>query len=179
MNYEHSVNKIRGVAVKIKSKLLSIGLISLLMLSACTGQDAQLEKEHDTSQQEYALGDIREETQGADKLPNFLKEKPVEMQLIYASVPEHKELLESMPCYCGCADSVGHKDNYDCFVNENKENGAVVWDDHGTKCGVCLDIAAQSIQDYKNGKDIKEIRTTIDEQYKEGYPEPTPTPEVM
>ena len=165
--------------MKIKFKLLLIGLISFLILSACTGQDANPAKEQDSEQQEYALGDIREETQGADELPNFLNEKPVEMHLIYASAATHQELLESIPCYCGCADSVGHKDNYDCFVNENKENGAVVWDDHGTKCGICLDIAAQSIQEYKNGKDIKEIRTTIDEQYKEGYPEPTPTPEVM
>ncbi|MFB9988240.1 PCYCGC motif-containing (lipo)protein [Bacillus benzoevorans] len=148
------------------------------MLSACTGQGAQSENEHDSSQQEYVLGDIREETQSADKLPNFLKEKPEEMQLIYAAAANHQELLESIPCYCGCADSIGHKDNYDCFVNENKENGAVVWDDHGTKCGICQDIAAQSIQEYENGKDIKEIRSIIDEQYKEGYPKPTPTPEV-
>lgn len=165
--------------MKINSKLLSIGIISLLMLSACNGQDAQKANEQDSGQQEYAQGDIREETQGADKLPDFLKEKPGEMQLIYASAANHKELLEGIPCYCGCADSAGHKDNYDCFVNENKENGAVVWDDHGTKCGVCQDIATQSIQEYENGKDIKEIRSMIDEQYKEGYPEPTPTPEAM
>ena len=166
--------------MKLTSKLLSICILSFLILSACSGgQDAGTKKEQHSDQQEVALGDIREETQGADELPDFLKEKPEDMQLIYAAAANHKELLESIPCYCGCADSAGHKDNYDCFVNENKENGAVVWDDHGTKCGICLDIAVQSIKDYNNGKDIKEIRTTIDEQYKEGYPKPTPTPEVM
>lgn len=165
--------------MKIKTKLVSIGIISLFMLSACSGQDAGTDKESHSEHQETALSDLREETQSAEKLPNFLKEKPEEMQLIYAAAANHKELLENIPCYCGCADSVGHKDNYDCFVHENKENGAVVWDDHGTKCGICQEIAVQSIKEYQDGKDIKEIRTIIDEQYKEGYPKPTPTPDVM
>ncbi|OYD55997.1 hypothetical protein CGZ90_19920, partial [Fictibacillus aquaticus] len=72
----------------------------------------------------------------------------------------------------------GHKNNYDCFVFENKKSGAIVWDDHGTKCGVCLEIAAKSVLDYSKGKSIKEIRNTIDETYKQGYAKPTPTPEM-
>lgn len=165
--------------MKIEFKRLSISMISLLILSACAGQDAQRENEHDSDKQEYAISDIREETRNVNALPDFLKEKPEEMQLIYVAAASHKELLESIPCYCGCADSAGHQDNYDCFVYEDKENGAIVWDDHGTKCGTCQDIAAQSIQEYNHGKETKEIRTIIDEQYKNGHPKPTPTSEVM
>lgn len=163
----------------MKAKLFIIMVISFSILAACNGQGAHRENDQQAEQQEYTVGDIREETESVDKLPSFLEEKPVQLKLVYASVAEHQELLESIPCYCGCADSVGHRDNYDCFIHENKENGAVVWDDHGTKCGICLDIAAQSIQAYNDGKDIKEIRESVDEQYKEGYPEPTPTPKVM
>ncbi|WP_426470434.1 PCYCGC motif-containing (lipo)protein, partial [Salmonella enterica] len=61
---------------------------------------------------------------------------------------------------------------------KNLKDGAIVWDDHATKCGVCLEIAATSIQDYKAGKSIKEIRKKIDEAYKNGYAEPTPTPNL-
>lgn len=43
-------------------------------------------------------------------------------------------------------------------------------------CGVCLETAAESIIQYKDGKCLKEIRQYIDEKYKEGYSKPTPTP---
>lgn len=43
-------------------------------------------------------------------------------------------------------------------------------------CGVCLETAAESIIQYKDGKCLKEIRQYIDEKYKEGYSKPIPTP---
>jgi len=147
------------------------------MLSGCSstgGHDAS----HDQHEGHEVVNDIREETAGIEVLPTFLNEKTEDMQTIYQAAAGHKELLENMPCYCGCGEKANHTSNYDCFVNENKENGAIVWDDHGTKCGVCLEIAAQSIVDYQEGKTIKEIRTKIDNMYKEGYAEPTPTPEI-
>nr|WP_274605474.1 PCYCGC motif-containing (lipo)protein [Priestia megaterium] len=119
-----------------------------------------------------------EETASNEVLPEFLKDKPEEVQTIYANATQNKELLENIPYYCGCGESTGDKNNYDCFIHENKRDGKVVWDDHGTKCGVCLEIAAQSVPDLESGKSIKQIRQSIDEKYKSGYAKPTPTPEV-
>jgi Protein of unknown function with PCYCGC motif len=49
----------------------------------------------------------------------------------------------------------------------------------GTKCGVGLEIAAQSILDNQEGKTINEFRTKIDSLYKEGYAaDPSPTPKI-
>ncbi|MEH7342255.1 PCYCGC motif-containing (lipo)protein [Priestia megaterium] len=119
-----------------------------------------------------------EETASNEVLPEFLKDKPEEVQTIYANAAQNKELLENIRYYCGCGESTGDKNNYDCFIHENKRDGKVVWDDHGTKCGVCLEIAAQSVPDLESGKSIKQIRQSIDEKYKSGYAKPTPTPEV-
>ena len=80
-----------------------------------------------------------------------------------------------MPCYCGCGESAGHKSNLNCFIQEKREDGSIVWDDHGTRCLVCLEIAVQSAQLHKEGKSLKEIRQFIDDTYKEGYAKPTPT----
>ncbi|WP_242452853.1 PCYCGC domain-containing protein, partial [Priestia megaterium] len=96
-----------------------------------------------------------EETASNEVLPEFLKDKPEEVQTIYANAAQNKELLENIPYYCGCGESTGDKNNYDCFIHENKRDGKVVWDDHGTKCGVCLEIAAQSVSDLESGKSIK------------------------
>ncbi|CDQ21451.1 Protein of unknown function with PCYCGC motif-containing protein [Halobacillus karajensis] len=151
-----------------KSILLILTLLIGTSLSGCTSE----EENH----VEHVNGDIREETASMDTLPAFMDEKPEEMHTIYMAAAKNKKLLENIPCYCGCGESVGHRDNYDCFIHENKEDGRIVWDDHGTKCGVCLDIAAQSIVDYQQGKSIKEIRDKIDAAYESGYAEPTPTP---
>ncbi|USK34530.1 PCYCGC domain-containing protein [Bacillus sp. F19] len=168
--------------MKIKAFLLSSVTAFALLLSACTDQPEEKKtaskEEHADHGEHAASGDIREETKGIGYQPSFLADKPEDMQVIYSAAAKNRELLENIPCYCGCGESANHKNNYDCFVFENKENGAIVWDDHGTKCGVCLEIAAQSVLQLQEGKSIKEIRSEIDEKYKEGYAKPTPTSEV-
>ncbi len=94
-----------------------------MVLGACSNNanqlnstsDSQKEEEH-TSHTSSKLGDIREETVSRDVLPEFLKDKPEDMQMIYADVAKNKELLENIPCYCGCGESVDHRNNYDCFI---------------------------------------------------------------
>ncbi|MBD1382235.1 PCYCGC motif-containing (lipo)protein [Metabacillus arenae] len=170
--------------MKWKSMLTGTLSLSILIFAGCSKQEeaepAVNDDQHAGHEEhsEHVSGDIREETTSNEILPKFLNDKPEDMKLIYSAVGKHQELLEKIPCYCGCGESANHKNNYDCFINENKENGAVVWDDHGTKCGVCLEIAAQSVLDYKEGMSIKEIRDKVDEAYKKGYAKPTPTPEV-
>ncbi|RDY72509.1 PCYCGC motif-containing (lipo)protein [Halobacillus sp. SY10] len=148
-------------------------ILTLLIGTVLAGCSSESEEE---AHIEHVNGDIREETASVKTLPSFMDEKPQEMHDIYMAAAQSKELLENIPCYCGCGDSVGHRDNYDCFVNKTNEDGSIVWDDHGTKCGVCMEIAAQSIIDYQDGKSIKEIREKIDSTYENGYAEPTPTP---
>ena len=52
---------------------------------------------------------------------------------------------------------------------------SVVWDAHGTQCGVCLKIAAQTVQLKQEGKSNLEIRHFIDDMYNKGYAKPTDT----
>lgn len=159
-------------------KIMMIGFFTFsLLVSGCSSSDHE-SSEPDQEVDQMMIGDVREETSSAEVLPHFLEGKPEDMQMIYRAVATHQELLEQIPCYCGCGDSVGHKDNYDCFIHDNKEDGRVVWDDHGTKCLVCLEIAAKSVTDYMGGKSVKDIRNEIDEKYKEGYANPTPTKEI-
>jgi hypothetical protein len=163
--------------MKWKKVMMTVGITSSLLLSACSGGE-EGQDEHGSHVEQLSNGDIREETSGKEQKPEFLADKPEDMQNIYVAVAQHQELLENIPCYCGCGTSANHQNNYDCFVHENKQNGAVVWDDHGTKCGVCLEIAAEAINDYNNGMTVKDIRQKIDDAYKEGYAKPTSTPRV-
>ncbi|MDQ0214431.1 hypothetical protein J2S13_000827 [Oikeobacillus pervagus] len=163
-------------------------LFSLMgLLAGCNTSNESKSDEHHTeneeassheshgSHEDMASGDIQETTNSVDEIPSFLKDKDENMKAIYIAAAKHPEVLKYMPCYCGCGDSVGHKSNLNCFVHEIDQD-KVVWDDHGTRCGVCLEIAAQSVLMYNDGKSLKDIRQQIDQQYKEGYAKPTPTP---
>ena len=161
--------------------LMVISFATAITLAGCgtnakeTSTPSHAETEHGHAHQ-LKNGDIQEETESAEVLPEFLKDRPEQMRTVYKAAALNEEVLSSVPCYCGCGDSAGHKSSLNCFVAEIKDNGAVLWDDHGTRCNVCIEIAAESIAQFKDGKSLKEIRTYIDDKYKEGYAKPTPTP---
>jgi len=126
---------------------------------------------------ELPNGDIQEETSSITELPHFLDDKDEHMQTLYLAAAQHQELLEHIPCYCGCGESAGHESNLHCFIGDSTDQ-AVTWDDHSTRCGLCLETAAESIILQNDGKTVQEIRSYIDEKYGEGFPDPTPTPKV-
>src|SRR5699024_9899740 len=99
------------------------------------------------------------------------------MQTLYLAVAQHQDLLQQIPCYCGCGESADHTSNYDCFTHDNSQK-AVTWDNHAITCQACLDIAAKSISKSIDGIPVQDIRKDIDQEYKEDYADPTPTPEV-
>ncbi|MBY6037970.1 PCYCGC domain-containing protein [Fictibacillus nanhaiensis] len=174
--------------MKRRQLVVTMTLAAGFLIAGCGNEKKEVqndhhehEKQHNESdsavhQNHLPNGDIQELTASIDTMPRFLKDHSKEIGAIYAAAPQFKEVLESMPCYCGCGESAGHRNNYDCFVAENKEDGEIVWDDHGTKCGTCLEIAAVSMKEAAAGKSTLEIRKMIDEKYKEGYAKPTPTP---
>lgn len=161
----------------MRQMIIYFAILGVLILGACSANNTK-ETEGNDHVHQLPNGDIREETASMDVLPSFLDKHDENMHNLYTAVAMHQDLLEKIPCYCGCSLSSEHKDNYDCFIHDNKEDGAIVWDDHATRCQACLDIAAESIIMYNDGKSIKNIRSYIDEKYEEDYPEPTPTPEV-
>lgn len=53
------------------------------------------------------------------------------VRAVYEFAAEHPEVLNYVPCYCGCERS-GHGDNEDCFVKSRTPSGTVAsWDAHG------------------------------------------------
>lgn len=156
---------------------ISIVFIGLLLMSIGLTGCGNEESNHDKGDHQVVMGDIQETTVSKEALPSFLDEKHEDIKTIYQGAAQHQDLLEQMPCYCGCGESVGHMNNYDCFIHDQDEQ-SIVWDDHGTKCNVCLEIAAKAMIEYSKGESVEDIRTMIDETYKEGYAKPTPTPPV-
>ncbi len=163
----------------MKKQLMFILLTAILVLSACGEKAQPSEKEHDMAhgeQKHVPNGDLQEVTASTDILPTFLDDKPEEMRLVYQMAGTATDIIKWIPCYCGCGESAGHGSNLNCFIDEVREDGSVIWDDHGTRCQVCLEIAVLSVKMTQDGKSLKEVREFIDENYKEGYAKPTDTP---
>ena len=96
----------------------------------------------------------------------------------YLFAARHPEVLNYVPCFCGCERS-GHKGSHDCFIAGRDAKGRVTaWDHHGIECGVCLDVAYTSMQMSNSGASVSAIRAAIDKKYKsDGHGHAgTPTP---
>lgn len=148
-------------------------VLSFLVLAACGGSPSDAGHDHS---HEAAMGDIQEKTASIAQQPSFLDKQREEIRIAYKVAAEAADFLEWMPCYCGCGESVGHRSNKNCFIQEIEADGSVVWDDHGTRCGVCMQIAVTTYQLKEQGKSVQEVRRAIDDMYKSGFAKPTPTP---
>ena len=93
----------------------------------------------------------------------------------YEFAARHPEVLEYMPCFCGCQQG-GHKANHDCFVERRDASGKVAaWSQHGVGCDVCLDVALTAMQMHTSGASVSAIREAVDKRYADANTR-TPTP---
>lgn len=65
----------------------------------------------------------------ASQLSDQVKQAPPVVQEAYQFAIANPELLQKIPCYCGCG-NMGHMSNLDCFVQEFEPDGSVVFDYH-------------------------------------------------
>jgi len=98
------------------------------------------------------------------------------VQQVYEFAARHPEVLNYIPCYCGC-ESVGHKANHDCFVRSRAANGRILeWDTHGLGCAICLDVGRKAMTLFNQGMPVSEIRAAIEREYAGRVQSHTPTP---
>src|SRR5689334_13625734 len=72
----------------------------------------------------------------------------------YQTAKDIPEVLEQLPCFCGCMSSYGHKNNLFCFK-----------DQHGSGCNVCQDIALDARKMHDQGMSIAQIQENIKSKY--------------
>lgn len=81
----------------------------------------------------------------------------------YRYAMEHPLVLQWMPCYCGCG-AMGHGNNLDCYFEPNA-TGSIVFEEHASYCGVCVDITLRTKQLATSGATLASIRTAIDAEF--------------
>ena len=119
---------------------------------------------------------IKPDTGPLPALPRVSFDPPAPMaviQQVYEFAARHPEVLQHMPCYCGCQ-KLGHTSNHSCFVKSRAANGRVIeWDTHGIGCAVCLGVGRDAMDLFNSGAKPIAIREAIDKKY---GPSAMPTP---
>ena len=72
----------------------------------------------------------------------------------YQAAKDIPEVLEQLPCFCGCMTNFGHKNNLFCFL-----------DQHGSACDICQDIALDARKMHDEGQAIAKIQENIRAKY--------------
>jgi len=76
-------------------------------------------------------------------------------------------ILDQIPCYCGCLQSNTHKNNRECFIkNEERQKKGDHFDKMGLNCGTCVNIALTTKNLKEQVKLSEEIKEIIDNQFK-------------
>jgi hypothetical protein len=73
--------------------------------------------------------------------------------------------LASVPCLCGCRQSLRHRNNLDYYLAEEGANGAVTYSTHGVGCSVCQEITRIAGDGTRQGLSGPELRELVLSHY--------------
>jgi hypothetical protein len=106
-------------------------------------------------------------------MPAEVQAAPAAVREAYQFAVTHPEVLQGIPCYCGCG-PMGHTSNYACYVSGENADGSLTYDTHALGCSICVDIAQDAMRLNKQGQSIAEIKTYIDQTYAQYGPSNMP-----
>lgn len=109
--------------------------------------------------------------------PSFLSAAPAAVKQAYVYAADHPEILQYIPCYCGCGSAAhngGHSDNERCYVVERSADGWMILEPHGSQCGTCVGITLDAKTWLVSGVPLREVRARIDAKWSSSGP-PTQT----
>jgi hypothetical protein len=97
------------------------------------------------------------------QMPADVQAAPVPVQQAYQFAAANPEVIQQIPCYCGCG-KMGHTSNYDCYVSGSNGDD-LSFDTHALGCSICVDITQDTMRLLKQGKTIPQIRAYVDNTY--------------
>lgn len=139
--------------------LILILLLAGSSLAGCGGSPNH-EAEHS-----FAMAPLAE-------MPEMVQNAPVRVHEAYQFAVANPDILQQIPCYCGCG-GMGHTSDYSCYVAGEAADGTLTFETHALGCSICVDITQDTMRLLDEGKSVDEIFTYVDNSYSRFGP-PTP-----
>ncbi len=96
--------------------------------------------------------------------PAYVKDLSAEWQQAYAFALARPDVLQWLPCYCGC-EGIGHRSNLDCFFQRREVKGTYQYEEHASFCDICVKTANMASDMLQQGKTMVQIRAAVDSTY--------------
>lgn len=91
---------------------------------------------------------------------------PAGLAAHYQAAQDHRGIFETVPCFCGCEEMLGHRHLGDCFVRADGQG----LEAHALGCGVCLGEAQQVMDLIAAGiEDPGQIRDAVVAEWSDPY----------
>jgi hypothetical protein len=136
-------------------------LVFAVLISACAGNKTE---------QSDVTGLSMAPLEG---MPAEVLAAPAQVQQAYQFAAANPQVMQQVPCYCGCGD-MGHTSNYACYVGGKNADGSLLYDTHALGCSICVDITLDTMRLLKEGKSVSEIKAYIDQTYAQYGPSNMP-----
>jgi Protein of unknown function with PCYCGC motif len=96
--------------------------------------------------------------------PEYVKALPAAWQEAYAYALARPDVLQWLPCYCGCV-AMDHRSNLDCFFQRREVAGTFDYEEHASYCDICVQTANLASAMLRDGSTIVQIRAAVDDQF--------------
>jgi hypothetical protein len=106
--------------------------------------------------------------------PAFVRQGDPQVQEAYAFAVARPDVVEWMPCYCGCA-GLDHRSNLECFLKHREAGGAIAFEEHASYCDICVKTALMAKQMLGQGATLAQMRAAVDGAFGGNGVDGTPT----
>ena len=141
-------------------------IVAVAMILVSSGLAGCAQGTAATSDHQHAMASMAD-------MPAEVQSAPVTVQAAYQFAVANPQVLQELPCYCGCG-KMGHTSNYSCYVENQDAAGQITFDNHALGCSICVDITTDAMRMLDQGKPIGEIRAAIDNTYSKYGPSNIP-----
>jgi hypothetical protein len=107
--------------------------------------------------------------------PDYVKALPATGQAAYAFALSRPDVLQWLPCYCGCS-GMDHRSNLDCFFVRREVKSTFAYEEHASFCDICVKTANLASEMLAKGSTMTQVRAAVDSTFGGGAVPGTDTP---
>ena len=104
-------------------------------------------------------------TAPAGMLPMAVERAGPSTVAAYQAALAHPDVLASVPCLCGCQQSLGHRNNLDCYIVGAAASGDTTYSMHGVGCSVCQGTTRIALDGAQHGLSGSELQELVQSHY--------------